>query len=163
MNFRSSVANSGKRYSAFIEYLGNLLSKEIVRFLIVGGISFLIDFGLLTLLHGYFGVELWVATPVAFLTSLFFNFLLQRTFTFKAGNNRSVSFLKYSILVVLNTFAADLIVNAADWMGAGYQIGKVISTVMATIWNYFLYKNWIFKSGSNTKSELAETPSLEIS
>lgn len=146
MNFKSEVTISEQGHSAFKKCIFGFLNKEIVRFLIIGGISFAIDFGLLTVLHGYFLVALWIATPIAFLTSLFFNFLLQRTFTFKARNNRSVSFLKYCILVIFNTFAADLIVNTADWLGVGYQVGKIVSTVLATIWNYFLYKNWIFRS-----------------
>jgi putative flippase GtrA len=123
-----------------------LLGSEVARFIIVGGISFVIDLGLLMLLHEVFLVDLLVATPIAFLTSLAFNFALQRIFTFRAENGRSVSFMKYCLLVVFNTVAVDLIVNVVDWMGAPYQIGKVIATVLTTAWNFLLYKHWIFKA-----------------
>lgn len=122
-----------------------MLNNEIFRFIIVGGLSFAIDLGMLMLLHEVFGVELWVATPIAFLTSLVFNFMLQRVFTFRAQNGRSVSLFKYCLLVAFNTIAVDLIVNGAEWLGLGYQIGKIVSTAMITAWNFLLYKHWIFR------------------
>jgi putative flippase GtrA len=130
-----------------------VLNNEIARFIIVGGVSFAIDLGLLMLLHEVFGAELWLATPIAFLTSLAFNFALQRIFTFRAKNGTSVSFLKYCLLVVFNTFAVDVIVNLIDWLGAGYQVGKVVSTIMITAWNFLLYKHWIFRAASAEASD----------
>jgi putative flippase GtrA len=130
-----------------------ILNNEIARFIIVGGLSFAIDLGLLMVLHEIFLVELWIATPIAFLTSLAFNFALQRIFTFRATNGRSVSFFKYCLLVAFNTLAVDVIVNLVDWLGAGYQIGKVVSTVMITAWNFFLYKHWIFRKPSEGADE----------
>lgn len=138
-----------RKSSKLGHYCSRVLASELVRFLIVGGLSFAIDFGLLVLLHEVLLVELWIATPIAFLTSLVFNFLLQRIFTFKAQNGRSVSFLKYCILVVFNTFAVDFIVNFAEWIGVGYQIGKIFATIVITGWNYVLYKQWIFRAVRN--------------
>lgn len=108
------------------------------------------------LLHEIFEVELWLATPIAFLTSLAFNFALQRMFTFRARNGTSVSFFKYCVLVVFNTFAVDVIVNFVDWLGAGYQIGKVVSTIMITAWNFLLYKHWIFRAAAAKSSDSEE-------
>ena len=125
-----------------------LLGSELARFIIVGGVSFVIDLGLLMLLHEVFLVDLLIATPVAFLTSLAFNYALQRAFTFRAENGKSVSFVKYCLLVAFNTLAVDVIVNFIDWLGAGYQVGKVIATILTTAWNFLLYKHWIFKSGA---------------
>ena len=133
-----------------------VLNNEIVRFVIVGGISFAIDFGLLTVLHEVFGVELWLATPIAFLTSLAFNFALQRIFTFRAINGTTISFFKYCLLVVFNTFAVDVIVNFIDWLGAGYQVGKVVSTIMITAWNFLLYKHWIFRAADADANDIEE-------
>ncbi|MGN7201086.1 GtrA family protein [Arthrobacter sp. SAFR-044] len=129
-----------------------VLNSELARFIIVGGISFVIDLGLLMLLHEVFLVDLLIATPVAFLISLAFNYALQRVFTFRAENGKSVSFIKYCLLVAFNTVAVDVIVNFVDWLGAGYQIGKVIATILTTAWNFLLYKHWIFKSGAPDKT-----------
>jgi len=115
----------------------------------VGGLSFALDLGLLVLLHEFLGVELWIATPVAFLVSLVFNFLLQRIFTFQATNHRGISALKYVVLVVVNILVSDLIVTGFDGLGWSYVVGKTTSTILTTAWNYFLYRHWIFKSSEN--------------
>lgn len=139
-----------------------VLGSELARFIIVGGISFVIDLGLLMMLHEVFLVDLLIATPVAFLISLAFNYALQRVFTFRAENGKSVSFIKYCLLVAFNTVAVDLIVNFFDWLGAGYQVGKVVATVLTTAWNFLLYKHWIFKSsaGKDTAADTIPAPPL---
>lgn len=117
----------------------------VIKFLIVGGLSFAIDLGTLALLHEVFDVVLWLATPIAFIISLLFNFGVQRSFTFRSTNRRDVSFLKYIALVVFNIGATDVIVNVLAGIGISYAIGKVVSTVLTMIWNYLLYRHWIFK------------------
>ena len=131
-----------------------LYQNAVVRFLFVGGLSFALDLGLLALLHEVFGVALWVATPIAFIVSLVFNFLLQRMFTFRATNKGSVSAVKYILLVILNITVSDLVVTGFDALGWSYIIGKTTATILTTVWNYFLYRHWIFQRTShNTKPE----------
>ena len=55
--------------------------SHLIKFLLVGGASFAVDRALLALMHEVFGVDLWMATPIAFVASLVFNFALQRSFT----------------------------------------------------------------------------------
>ncbi len=118
---------------------------EALRFLVVGGLSFLIDFGLLVLLHEVVGLDLIVATPVAFLASLVANYLLQRLYAFRATTGIGPSAVKYLALVAFNTVATSLIVAGSEQLGLGYEIGKVLSTALMTVWNFFLYKHWIFR------------------
>lgn len=128
-----------------------IANSSVVRFLFVGGLSFALDLGLLVFLHESFGVELWIATPAAFLVSLVFNFLLQRIFTFQATNSRGVSAVKYVLLVVVNILVSDFIVTGFDALGWPYMLGKAASTILTTVWNYLLYRHWIFKSGASIK------------
>ena len=136
---RNSLTRS--RASAFWEH-------RVVRFLIVGVLSFALDLGLLMVLHEIAGVALWIATPVAFVTSLVFNFLLQRIYTFKAKNKGHVSAAKYGLLVVFNILATDAIVLLFAETGLTYAVGKVVSTALTMVWNFFIYKYWIFPSES---------------
>lgn len=119
--------------------------SPFLKFLIVGGLSFALDFGLLIALHEGLNVDLVVATTIAFLTSLVFNFVLQRTFTFRAVNSKSVSAAKYVALVIVNVVVTDLIVTGFDRMDWAYGIGKVVATVLTTAWNFLLYRHWIFR------------------
>lgn len=138
----------------------------LVKFLVVGVASFAIDLGLLALLHEGAGVDLWIATPIAFLTSLVFNFFVQRKFTFQSGARAHVSLLKYCALVGFNVIATDVIVNVIAGAGQSYAIGKVAATVATTGWNFLLYKHWIFKAapqqgedGIDLDASAAPTPS----
>ncbi|MCQ1949506.1 GtrA family protein [Arthrobacter sp. zg-Y859] len=124
--------------------LRNLILGPAGRYLLVGGVSFAVDFFLLVLLHEYFGVELWLATPIAFLTSFAANYFLSRFFTFAGSGARGTSFVKYVALVLFNTVAASLIVSGFEAVGSSYMLGKVASTAMMTVWNYFLYKHFVF-------------------
>lgn len=151
----SSSQKSRRNASTFVPGLAmRLYQHAVVRFLLVGGLSFALDLGILALLHEVFGVALWVATPIAFVVSLVFNFLLQRIFTFQATNNGSISAAKYILLVIVNIAVSDLVVTGFDALGWSYIVGKTTATVMTTTWNYFLYHHWIFK---RTPQELART------
>jgi putative flippase GtrA len=120
-----------------------------------------LDLGLLALMHELFGVPLWLATPIAFVISLIFNFLLQRIFTFQATNKGSVSAAKYLLLVIVNILVSDVIVTGFDAFGWSYVIGKTTATILTTAWNYFLYRHWIFQRVPQTP-EAAKDPSTAV-
>lgn len=136
--------SSAARKSSLTKRVRTVILGPAGRYLLVGGLSFAVDFFLLVFLHEYFAVELWLATPIAFLTSLVVNYLLSRFFTFAGVGARGTSFLKYIALVVFNTAAASLIVSGFEAVGSSYMLGKVASTVLMTIWNFFAYKHWVF-------------------
>lgn len=146
--------NSGKRSGAGLAAaLRDFILGPPGRYLMVGVLSFAVDFLLLILLHEWFGVALWLATPVAFLTSLAANYVLQRFFTFSGTATRGTSFLKYMALVAFNTVAASIIVSGFEALGGSYMLGKVLSTAMMTVWNFFAYKYWVFTSAKTDDAE----------
>lgn len=124
--------------------LARLWSTSAMRFLVVGGFSFLFDIGLLWLLHEVFGIPLAISTPAAFLMSFVVTYTLQRTVAFRSSEGVAPSAVRYTILVAVNTVATTLIVAAADAMGLPWGIGKVAAVVATTVWNYFLYRYWVF-------------------
>ena len=73
---------------------------------------------------------------------------MQRKFTFRSSGRADVSLLRSGALVVFNVIATDVVVNVVDGAGYPYALGKVIATVATTVWNFLLYKHWIFKSPS---------------
>jgi putative flippase GtrA len=129
-----------------------LLGHSAVRYLIVGGLSFVVDFGLLVLFHQVFGWAVSVATAVAFLSSLVFNFAVQRKVSFGAHHRTRVSIFRYALLVIANTVASVVVVELLTPTALGYMGGKVISTAAMTIWNFFLYRHWVFGAVPSTRS-----------
>ena len=121
-------------------------SSSAVRYLVVGGFSFLFDIGVLWLLHEVFGVALAIATPVAFLLSFAVTYTLQRTIAFRSSDGVAPSVLRYAILVAFNTVATTAIVWASDAVGLPWGLGKVIAVISTTVWNYYAYRFWVFAS-----------------
>ncbi|WP_150306931.1 GtrA family protein [Planctomonas psychrotolerans] len=120
--------------------------SSVVRFLLVGGAAFVLDLGLLIVGRDVLGWELWAATAVAFWVSLVFSFLLQKYFTFGAGQSIWGSAWKYAALLGVNFGATLVIVAAFDAAGPGYVVGKFVATALITLWNYFAYKHWVFRA-----------------
>lgn len=124
--------------------LASILNHSASRYLLAGGLSFLVDIGLLALFREVLNWPLWLATTTAFLGSFVFNYTVQRTFSFGAEAAHGPALLKYASLVATNTVAVVAIVAVVDLTAAGWLTGKVISTAATTIWNYFLFRHWVF-------------------
>lgn len=124
--------------------LGGLSRHSAVRYVVAGGLAFLVDLGLLALFHEVFGWQTWLAAGMAFIISFAFTYTIQRYFTFGSQAPHGPALFKYAVLVAFNTLATAAIVAAIDLTPAGWVVGKVVATVATTIWNYFVYRYWVF-------------------
>lgn len=50
--------------------------KEILRFILTGGVCTVIEYAALYVLKAWLGWDVLIATPISFLISVFFNYLL---------------------------------------------------------------------------------------
>lgn len=120
------------------------LPLGLVRFVIVGFIGFGIDFGLLWLLHDWVGAPIVLSTATAFLVSFFVTYTLQRAVAFRSDSPHGRALIKYTALVAFNTVAAIVIVALTNSLIDSWAVGKIASTALTTVWNYFIYRWWIF-------------------
>ena len=121
-----------------------LVSHSAVRYLVAGGLAFLVDFGLLAAFKELFRWPTWLAAGAAFLLSFAFTYFLQRTFSFASTTPHGPAVVKYAALVGVNTIATAGIVAVIAVTPLGWAGGKVIATAITTLWNYFVYRHWIF-------------------
>ncbi|WP_129339762.1 GtrA family protein [Cellulomonas endophytica] len=126
-----------------------LLASSAVRYLLVGGLSLVVDVGLLTLLYEVVGTPLWLATLVGFWTSVVVNFLLQRA-AFRSGAGLAGSAWRYGVLLGANTVVTVLVVDGAEAAGLGYAPGKLAAVALTTVWNFFLYRGWVFPAAPSS-------------
>jgi len=127
-----------------------LLWNSGVRYLLVGGSAFLVDLGMLALFYNVFGWTLWIATTVAFLLSFVYTYSMQRVFAFGSSAPQGAALIKYAALVAFNTIATASIVSLIDTTFAGWIGGKIVATVATTVWNYFIYRYWVFAHRTET-------------
>ncbi|WP_157962347.1 GtrA family protein [Homoserinimonas sp. OAct 916] len=139
--------------------LVRLVNHSATRYLLAGGAAFLVDLGILALLKLVLLWPLWLATGTAFLVSFFFTYSIQRVFAFTSQSPHGQALVRYAILVAFNTLATILIVGWVNDSPVGWVGGKVIATAVTTVWNYFIYRYWVFASGeAGTRDQCSTQP-----
>jgi putative flippase GtrA len=119
--------------------------RQVLRYLVIGGLSVVVDVGLLVLLRESFGAPIGVATTVAFGTSLMVNFVLNRTAMSPSGSRGLTQHaLRYALLVVANYVITLVVVTTAAHAGLPYLAAKLAVVAGSTVWNFLLYRHWVF-------------------
>jgi putative flippase GtrA len=124
-----------------------LYKHHFVRYLLVGGSTFVLDFGTLVLLHGVLNFGIAASTSVAYWLSIIYNFTLNRYWTFDAREKDSLQrhITTYFMLLVVNyLFAVTFVSFASDHIN--YIFAKAIAVIIQMIWTYPIYKKVIFIS-----------------
>lgn len=127
---------------------------SLLRYLLVGGLCFLADVVLLWLLHEILGLPLAVAAPAGFLLSFALTYTAQRLAAFRSSAAVPASVAKYATLVIFNTVATAAIVSGVDALGWGWLIGKVVAVAVTTVWNYFVYRYWVFATPDESGADV---------
>ena len=131
--------------------------KEVIRFVITGGVCFLIEFAALVALRDGAGLDTLIATPIAFLISVIVNYLMCVGWVFdgagKQGSAQRAGFLVTSavglglnevlMLLFRAIFGEDTpVLTVFGFTVTMYMVNKVMATVIVMVWNYFT-KKWI--------------------
>ena len=135
------------------------LQRQLFCYLVVGGLTVVVDIGLLALLHESYGVSLGLATTVAFCTAVVVNFLLNRTAMSSWGSRGLTQHaLRYGSLVVANYVITLAVVTTAGHVGDRYLVAKVAVVAASTSWNFLLYRHWVFTPPRPTSSKRDRVP-----
>lgn len=128
---------------------------EFMRYVVVGGVAFVVDFGTLVacqeLFFGQFQWGLYAATAAGFFTGLATNYALSLLFVFTQakdwGKGRSVgAFAVFGIIGALGLLWTELgMWLGVDVLGWNYMLVKVFVTGAVLVWNYLGRKLLIFR------------------
>jgi len=129
---------------------------RFARFLTVGALGTILDFGLLAALK-YAGIATIFANSFSFTAGVTNNFIWNSRWTFAdrltRDRNAGAKFLQFllvslaglalnnAIVLLLEAPLGALIGNA----DLGYVPAKIIATGVVVFWNYFANRNWTFK------------------
>lgn len=118
---------------------------HFVRYLVVGGSTFALDFGILFTLHGLLGLNLAASTSVAYWVSISYNFVLNRYWTFDSRETESLKrhMTTYFMLLVANYLFTVTFVSIVG-THINYVVAKALSVAIQMIWTYQIYKKYIF-------------------
>lgn len=136
--------------------------KEILKFAFTGGVCFVIEYAALILLKELLHIPVVAATPIAFLISVVFNYLLCVKWVFDGAQEGSkkaqLGFLITSVMGLLlnwvimwaltSLFGEDALLFALFGIEIKvYMLNKVIATALVMVWNYFT-KRYVLKKDS---------------
>lgn len=125
------------------------LSLQIVLFLVVGLVTFGIDFSVTTALFNIAGAPAYLASAAGFLSGFFFNFPMNRKKVFKHSKKDRFSLKTqvgmYFSLSVFNLLTTSLLVELlvrTELLTIGFA--KVFVTGLIAVWNFLLFKFVVF-------------------
>jgi dolichol-phosphate mannosyltransferase len=129
--------------------IAHLLKIDFIRFCIVGGTGFVINFVLLLLLRKIFHLEIFVAQLISAEIALFSNFMLHNHWTYKSHHvNKSMR----TLLIQFHSTTWPAILGSALMVGFGENLfhlsniaALALSSFVSLLWNFFWSKYVIWR------------------
>jgi len=147
------VPGQMKLKEIIVELIKNPSGKiwiQMFRYLVSGGIAFIVDAGLLTVLSELAGEELLLLwTGIGFTAGLTITYLLSILWVF---DKRSIQnrYAEISIFVIIGVIGL-ILTEAFMWIfakhfGIHYLLSKIITTILVFIWNFIAKKTVLFRN-----------------
>lgn len=117
----------------------------IYRFLIVGILTFIINFSLVFSLDKFLHLNYKLSITISYLLTLIAHFILSRSFTFKIFYFDSSHLIKYSILPIVNFFISFLMaIFVVEILDLPLYFSVFFATFTCAVISYTLMKYFIF-------------------
>lgn len=131
-------------------FLKRALNRETVSYLIVGGLTTLLDWGLFTVLVKSLGMDHLIANIISTAAAIFFAFFANKFIVFRSmGRDKNTLFSELGRFLG-SRLATFLLQEALLFLGVNLLhfdsvLMKMLTSVLVIILNYFLSKIFIFK------------------
>lgn len=142
----SGILQKLKKNKLFSDMLEPEAFHQLVRYLVTGFSSAAIELSLLYVFRDVVELSVIEANSIALTIVFWFNFLMNRLWSFKSKSSLKKQLLMYAALFVFNLGASDLIMHVlVTLLGIQYLLAKVFAIGAVVSWNFILYKKVIYK------------------
>lgn len=119
------------------------LLLQIFKFIMVGGLAFVIDYLTLIICKEVFNLNVLVSAAIAFTISVVFNYILSVKWVFDVDKSKSEkkNFIIFIVFSIIGLLLTELIM----WIGTGvlkvnYLLVKIIATAIVMVFNFVTRK-----------------------
>ena len=124
--------------------------KQFIKYFITGVTAFLLDIASLFVLKEYCGLSAVVAVMLNQVFILATIFIVNKYWSFESKNSKTDEARRYFVVAAINyVFSITWIYLMADILGVYYLLARFLNISLAVTWNFFLYKNWVYKQSEN--------------
>jgi len=119
------------------------LFKQLIRFGFVGGIAFLIDYGILVFLTEVFSIHVLISNAIAFTVAVIVNYILSIKWVFHlhGKRNHKTDFIVFISLSIIGLLINQLIMwLLIDKIYIHYMIAKLVATAVVLVFNFITRK-----------------------
>ena len=126
----------------------NKLFAQILKFGVVGGTSFVIDYLLLIVFKEIFKLDVLLSAALAFTISVIANYILSIKWVFDVNdkNDSKRNFILFIIFSVIGLILTEIIMwFGTDILKISYLIIKIIATAIVMVFNFITRKQFLEK------------------
>ena len=117
------------------------LINQILKFGVVGGIAFVIDYGILFLLAKVIGLNELISAAISFIISLTFNYFLSTKWVFEAKKQTPKEVIIFALLSVVGLGINEVLIYlGTKKLGIDVMIVKLFATAIVMVYNFITRK-----------------------
>lgn len=125
--------------------LQQVCSRQFIRYVCIGLSTNALDFAMYYTLI-FVGCWYLYAQIITGTISFIVTFFAQRHFAFSGQKNTANHFVRFCILDIANTLIITFILYAlVEWCGITESIAKIPANGSVVLWNFFLYKFFVYR------------------
>ena len=117
------------------------LINQVLKFGVVGGIAFVIDYGILFLLAKVIGLNELISAAISFIISLTFNYFLSTKWVFEAKKQTPKEVIIFVLLSVVGLGINEVLIYlGTKKLGIDVMIVKLFATAIVMVYNFITRK-----------------------
>ena len=117
------------------------LINQILKFGVVGGIAFVIDYGILFLLAKVIGLNELISAAISFIISLTFNYFLSTKWVFEAKKQTPKEVIIFVLLSVVGLGINEVLIYlGTKKLGIDVMMVKLFATAIVMVYNFITRK-----------------------
>ena len=133
---------------------GKDIGAETIRYIFVGGMTTLVNYGLFELMHGIMGIDVTISNVTSISVSIIFAYITNKLIVFRRhSDSLSALAIEFCKFVGSRLFTMALEIGAVflffNILGLDARLGKIVALVIVIIVNYIISKAIVFRAGDS--------------